>query len=660
MRRKKVAAAVLACLTLALCALGARAQDAAQVEELLKPVTAAKYPGADAVAVLDETHVDVEESGLSHVNRTLLIKVLTEKGAAEYATLRFDYDPASSVAEIKKLTVFRADGSVQEVPPSRIYDLPQPQFMIYWDPRMKVASVPKLDPGDAVEIETYSKGFVIAYLNDPAQPGDEKYIPPMRGHYYDVVLFQGSLPIVRKSYTIVLPKDKPIQAEVFHGELGSATSFGEKSLTYTWWKENVPAAKREPRMVDDQDAFPKLVLATVKDWPEKSRWFYTVNEDAHAFAYNDAIKAKVEEITRGLMTDDEKRFAILAWVARQIRYSGISMGKGEGYTLHPGIMTFNDRCGVCKDIAGMCITMFRAAGFTHTYPAMTMVGAKVEKIAADQFDHCVVATEVAPNRYKLYDPTWCPFSREIWSSAEKPQNYLIGSPRGEDLMETPPAPASDNFILIESDGTLNEQGNLAGTLTITGGHYSETNLAWAVVNSPASEVRSVFEQWVARISPRARLTSYRTTDPVEVTKPFSITLTYSVPGYAMVAGGRMVFVPPMAHGILDSPRMTDFMGAVKGDKRSYGIYLRATRDFTFRETLTLPKGYSLTGAPGYAKVDGPAAGFSASASMRSDRLQFNENLVIKQKIISAGEYQNLKSAVDAFRAAEQAPVVVGK
>ena len=658
MRRKKVAAAVLACLTLALCALGARAQDAAQVEELLKPVTAAKYPGADAVAVLDETHVDVEESGLSHVNRTLLIKVLTEKGAAEYATLRFDYDPASSVAEIKKLTVFRADGSVQEVPPSRIYDLPQPQFMIYWDPRMKVASVPKLDPGDAVEIETYSKGFVIAYLNDPAQPGDEKYIPPMRGHYYDVVLFQGSLPIVRKSYTIVLPKDKPIQAEVFHGELGSATSFGEKSLTYTWWKENVPAAKREPRMVDDQDAFPKLVLATVKDWPEKSRWFYTVNEDAHAFAYNDAIKAKVEEITRGLMTDDEKRFAILAWVARQIRYSGISMGKGEGYTLHPGIMTFNDRCGVCKDIAGMCITMFRAAGFTHTYPAMTMAGARVEDLPADQFNHCVVATEIAPNQYKLYDPTWCPFSSEVWSSAEKPQNYVIGSPRGEQLMETPPVPASENFVHLASDAVISDTGDLTGTMVITGGAYSETNLRWTVVNSPADMVRGTFEQWLSAISPRAELTSYQTTDPVNVNLPFKITLAYRVPCYAMVYGNTMLLTPPAARNILSNRRLTDFIGAVAGKGRTYDIFLRAPREFTFEETTHLPKGYRLKEAPKAKSVEGPAADWSAALSARGDALVLKERLAVKEKIIPAAQYANLKDAVDAMKAYGDALAVV--
>jgi len=116
-------------LALAAAAWGlcAWAQGAPRAPEALKAVTAEKYAGADAVIVADDTRVDVEESGLSHVNKTQLVKVLTEAGAAKYATMRFDYDPASSFAEVKGMTVYRASGAVEAVPADRVYDLPQPQ-----------------------------------------------------------------------------------------------------------------------------------------------------------------------------------------------------------------------------------------------------------------------------------------------------------------------------------------------------------------------------------------------------------------------------------------------------------------------------------------------------------------------------------------------------
>ena len=153
----------------------------ADIDKTLATITEEKYPGAPAVIALDETRVDVEESGLSHVNRKLVVKVLNEEGCLRYSTYRLDYDPASSFAEIRSIETIR-NGGREKLPAENVLDLPQPQSMIYWGPRMKVASIPRLNPGDAVEINTYSKGFVIAYLTaggDVPAAADERYTPPM-------------------------------------------------------------------------------------------------------------------------------------------------------------------------------------------------------------------------------------------------------------------------------------------------------------------------------------------------------------------------------------------------------------------------------------------------------------------------------------------------
>ena len=291
---------------------------------------------------------------------------------------------------------------------------------------------------------------------------------------------------------------------------------------------------------------------------------------------------------------------------------------------------------------------------------MTMAGAAVENLPADQFNHCVVATEIGPNQYKLYDPTWCPFSAEVWSSAERPQNYVIGTPRGEELMETPGAAASENFINLVSDAVLADNGDLIGTFVITGGAYSETNLRWSVVNAPAWTVKGNFEQWLATLSPRAELVSYETSDPVNVDLPFKITLKYRVPGYALVYGGHMAFTPPAAKNILSNRRLTDFVAAVTGKERKYGIFLRATREFNFRETVRLPKGYRLKQAPEAKAVVGPAADWSASLAMKGDALVLTEQLAVKKKIVPAADYGNLKDAVEAMKAYGDALAIVSR
>ncbi|MBW2257927.1 MAG: DUF3857 and transglutaminase domain-containing protein, partial [Deltaproteobacteria bacterium] len=304
-----------------------------------------------------DTRVEVEDSGLSHIRERQVIKCLTEEGAAALARLRFDWDPASNLVEVETLRVLREDGEVEELPLDGGVDLPQPQRGIYWGARMRLVPVPRLDPGDAVEVETYMKGFLIAYLGEEGD--DERYIPPMRGHFYDVVTFERPHPVKVRRYEVRTPLDKPVQYEVYNGEVQSFSGFDATHHRYAFWKEDLPAFHSEDHAVDGPDVQAKVVMATAPDWPAKSRWFYQANEAQ--FEANPAIVAKVEEITRGLETDEEKVAAIVHWSADNIRYSGISMGEGEGYTLHPGPMIFEDRSGVCKDKAGMAITMMRAA-----------------------------------------------------------------------------------------------------------------------------------------------------------------------------------------------------------------------------------------------------------------------------------------------------------
>lgn len=159
----------------------------------------------------------------------------------------------------------------------------------------------------------------------------------------------------------------------------------------------VPFAK-EPNMVDLFDAAPKLMMSSTPQWKDKSLWFNKVNEDYGSFAPLPEAQKKVDELVKGKNTEMEKIAVLTHWVADNIRYSGISMGKGEGFTLHNTKMNYTDRCGVCKDIAGTLISFLRMAGF-EAYPAMTMAGSRVESIPADHFNHCVAVVKLSNGTY---------------------------------------------------------------------------------------------------------------------------------------------------------------------------------------------------------------------------------------------------------------------
>ena len=198
----------------------------------------------------------------------------------------------------------------------------------------------------------------------------------------------------------------------------------------------------------------------------KSLWFSKVNEDYNSFAADPAAQKKVDELLRGKKNEMEKIAALTHWVADNMRYSGISMGKGEGYTLHTTKMNFTDRCGVCKDKAALLISMLRMAGF-EAYPAMTMAGSRIEAIPADHFNHCVTVVKLSSGQYIPLDPTWVPFLRELWSSAEQQQHYLPGIPEGSGLLETPVSPPENHYFKLSARTSVDADGTLRGEFTVT-------------------------------------------------------------------------------------------------------------------------------------------------------------------------------------------------
>ena len=243
--------------------------------------------------------------------------------------------------------------------------------------------VGRLKPGDGLEVVLYKKGFSYALLG---ADDDQKYIPPMKGQFYDIVPFWSDNAthtlIMNKVYKIKLPADKHLQYKFYHGVVETKETKTGNFQIFTFTEKDIKPFEKEANMVSLFDVAPKLLVSTTENWREKSKWFYKVNENYGSFASTPEIKKLVNDILKGAKNEMDSVTILTHWAGDQIRYSGLSMGCGEGYTLHKGSMTLTDRCGVCKDKAGMLITLLRAAGF-KSYPAMTMAGSRIDEIAAD-------------------------------------------------------------------------------------------------------------------------------------------------------------------------------------------------------------------------------------------------------------------------------------
>ena len=601
---------------------------------------AGKYDAYDYLIRYDSTYVDVEESGLGYFRTTRRIEILTDKGGLAWHTVKYDYDPLTAAAVFESIRITRKNETIENIDPKNTLDYPAPARAIYWGARQIMIDIGRLEQGDLLEYVIFKKGFTYALLtsND-----DEQYIPPMRGQFYDIVPFWSDRPTIRKVYCVNIPKSKDMQYEFYNGECTVAVRFNGNKRLYSFSADEILPTPSEPGRVDLFDCAPKLFMSTAEDWKAKSLWFHKVNENYDSFASMPEAQEKVNELLKGVTNEIDKVSILTHWVADNMRYSGISMGKGEGFTLHNTAMNFTDRCGVCKDKAALLISMLRMAGF-EAYPAMTMAGSRIETIPADHFNHSVSVVKLSDGKYHLLDPTWVPFTRELWSSAEQQQNYLPGIPEGSDLLCTPVSPAENHYMRLNVKSTLDKNGTLTGELIIVAEGQSDKALRSPFTNGFASEWKTAMERELLNVSPEARLIDldYGKNPKDYMAGPIRITMKYEIPNYAF-AGKTELICTPLSMKIFKGIR--SYLRLGKQSERKFDFKDACSRLIELDETITIPAGYSIKNVPENKSVEGKAASANSSLQQNGRIIKFASRLSLNKRVYEADDWHTFREAV---------------
>ncbi|GAB4314572.1 MAG: DUF3857 and transglutaminase domain-containing protein [Bacteroidales bacterium] len=623
-----------------------------------KPADSAFIAGKDHLILFDSTRVIVEPTGLSHVTQHLRIRVLSAQGAKKLAVYKVGYDPLSAWVEITSATIYRAGRYQEQLDTSSVLDYPAPARAIYWGAREKMLPVGRLEPGDEFEITTYRKGFTYALLQyETGNDDDEKYIPPMKGHFYDIVPFWSDQPVMEKVYSVSIPAGKQVQYEVYNGELKVSVKPDGENMVYTFSRKKFSKPAREPNMVAESDVFPKLLISTSPDWQAKSKWFYNVNESFGSFESTPEIDRKVAEILEGAEDELDSVARLTHWVADNIRYSGIPMGPGEGYTLHKGSMTFHDRCGVCKDKAGMLITMLRAAGF-EAYAAMTMAGSRIDRIPADQFNHSVAVVRLSDGELHLLDPTWVPFVRELWSSLEQQQQYLMGLPDGADLATTPISPPENHPLKIVSSSEINDQGTLQAHFTIEADGQSDAAIRRLFTGSHIASWEKSLRNEILSVFPNAVISGLSWSNPYNYQEePMKISFTISVENYALVTDEEILFTPPAAKPLFKRAQ-SHLNLDTSVEVRKYPFRDRCSRKVMISDEIKLPGRTELHYLPATELLSGTGASFKGAFYHEPAQITFEEIIRMKKRIYQPEDWGSVKSAVLSEKKLYNEPVIL--
>ena len=597
--------------------------------------TPERFPNADTVLVDEWTKARYESDGTAVVREDSAIKILTEKGLRENRTLSFHYTKPYSEMQVQLIEVLRPDGTALTVDlETHSRDMAEPGQMSQniYNPNRRIlqVTVPELEIGDTLRY-IYERRLVK---------------PRVPNTWSDYRVFESTSPIMKIRYDVDAPASMPLVRIALKGEPAGTLedSVEEKGdrIHYRWEARDVPRMFPEPKMPAQYTVVRRLLVSTIDNWPEVSRWYWELSLP-HLEDETEEMHEMVADLTRDVEDPMEKIRRIFKFVSQDIRYMGITIEtEAPGYEPHDVSLTFNNRYGVCRDKAALLVTLLRIADI-EAFPVLIKAGPKMdEEVPVPYFNHAITAARVN-GEYVLMDST-DENTKDLLPAYLSNMSYLPATPDGEDLLTSPIIPAEKNLLHIETEGGITEQGSLEAHSRLLFEGVNDTSYRGYLSRIRPEERSQFLERLLKRGIPGARLNGHRITpeDIRDTTRPLEIELIYALEGL-LVEGEevQLMQLPSLARvfGIANF-----IIGETGLQERKYPLRNAIACGVEERQELELPSSLgTIKSMPQFQPLDTPKVGWNRSVEKEEALLRSSSSFQIRDVEFSPEEYLELKS-----------------
>ena len=608
--------------------------DIEKIKSSAQNVTSQKYPNADVVHIDQRHWVSYNPDGTYEEWDAHAVKIMTEKGKRQYQTISSYFTIPYNTTEFKRVEIIKADGkhiSVDIEKNSRVtIEHGQMKNNIY-NPNQKILrmTIPQLNIGDVLYTELKD---IFSKVRTP-------------NTWSDYIGFESISPIVRMEYEVCAPLERPLERIVIKNEIPGTIEYKktetETHISYRWIASNVPQAFPEPNMPPMYSQIQRLLISTVRDWEDISKWYWELCK-APINETTPEMKEVVLKLTKDANTSMEKIKKIFFWVSQKIRYLGLTVEtEAPGYEPHSVKMTFERKAGVCRDKAALLVAMLRLAGF-EAYPVLIMNGPKKDtEVPQPFFNHAVSCVRGDDGEYILMDAT-DENTRELFPTYLNDQSYLVASPQGDHLRTSPVATAEENMMHIITTGRLNSDGELLAESILRFEGINDNAYRSYFSRIPVEERQVFLENLVKKIAPGAKLNDYTIT-PQNMTntdQTLTIAIRFKAPDIRIQENNTImlpVFQTGTSVGIV-----RHLIGKMGLKKRKYP--LKTHYACGVEEHLDLDLGKSvgqLVRSPGFDPVENEDVTYKRTMSVKNNHLTGTYVFKLKKPEYSTESYQQL-------------------
>ena len=455
-----------------------------------------------------------ENDGTGRKVATLRVHVLSEAGVQGFGQLRFGYNSANDRLEVGYVRVIKPDGSVVTAGPDAIQDLNgivQQIAPVYTDYREKHVTVPGLRPGDILECE------VTTIVHTALAPGQ----------FWMQQDFTQSSVVLDEKLEVDIPAGRTVK---LRNKPGSDPKISEEDgrRIYRWETshlipdDNKETDKNKKTPKTKVDKLPDVQLTTFETWEEVGRWYAGLEKERRMPTRE--IRAKAEELTKGLHSDLEKTEVLYDFVAKNFRYVSLSLGLAR-YQPQAAVDVLHNQYGDCKDKNTLLAALLEAEGLHSS----TVLINSAQKLNPDvpspsQFNHAI--TELTLGKEEIWMDTTtevAPF-RLLAYPLRKKQGLVISDGAAPHLEETPADPPKPDRELEEIAGKVDDSGRFEATVNYT--LVGDAELPQRIVFRHLAS--SQWQKYVEGLNKAlgGEVSNVKVSDPAATREPF--TLSYVV------------------------------------------------------------------------------------------------------------------------------------
>jgi len=472
------------------------------------------------------SHLRFEADGTGRKEVIARIRVQSEAGVQQWGQLLFGYNSANERVEIPYVRVLKQDGSVVKAGDDAVQDLSAPierEAPVYTDYRQKHVTVPGLRPGEVLE---YDLVTVI-------------HTPLAAGQFWTEYEFDKSSIVLDETLDVDVPAGRPLKIKSKPGMDPKITEADGRRV-YHWSSSHLeredddkPKDKgKKKKKHNPDDDWPDIQITTFESWEQIGRWYASLEKDRRT--PSPEVRAKAEELTKGLPNDLEKTEGLYDYVAKNFRYVSLSLGVGR-YQPHAAADVLHNQYGDCKDKHTLLASLLQAEGL---YASSVLINS-TRKLDPDvpspsQFDH--VITMLPMGKEEVWMDTTsevAPFRLLAFTLRDKqalviPPSGLTPSPAPH-LEETPADTPMPDIEASEIDGKINDLGKLEAHVHYEFHGDEELMLRSVFRRVPQANWQRVVENINAGLG--GDVTNLKVSDPAATREAFTVSYDVSRPNF---------------------------------------------------------------------------------------------------------------------------------